>query len=579
MKTSMIIPFSGTCKHRRKALTSVLKDACAAGLHEIIVVESGTARRRFPPGVVHVTFPETPGAFCKAEAVNRGALAATGKKLWIHDADLRFTSSMKSIAARIEDQAAIMPMRHTFRLNASNTRAKINGKPCTGSGRISDVGAGSVIVDRALFLELRGFNERFTGWGCEDVEFGTRLLSLRAVARFEDVRGIHLWHPSPNRAKGRDYRHNLHRRTRAMKAWKRDQRAYTRDMPSCIPVPEWSEAYGVAALPASPQIDELLPYNQPNETSPRVALLMMSYGASSAREGATKIALDRLRRLDPMPSVYFCELTEPGQTDLRYIPSWIEPDNIISLPIGPQHAGAWQKEAVSHLLANKAIADGAEIVVFLDPDSFPVSMDWITRIETKLAENPQAIIQPWSIYSDTIADTHRNVQSYCAARAMGQPTITRAPGLAWAMTSTMWRETGGFNEYLVPGGGDCEWVLRIDPDGPMTNLPFDWPWWVEVHARMKSQAREIDFVEMEFLHVNHGAFDKRAYNRRNVSLVELGVPVLENLYIDDRGLLAIRNTPEGEAIRHCMKNKSRMLADRSMMTVVVEAIAIMENRT
>jgi glycosyltransferase involved in cell wall biosynthesis len=56
---------------------------------------------------------------------------------------------------------------------------------------------GDIGIWRRDYEAVNGFNEEFTGWGCEDDEFGVRLrkagIRIRSILRW--TRTYHLWHP------------------------------------------------------------------------------------------------------------------------------------------------------------------------------------------------------------------------------------------------------------------------------------------------------------------------------------------------------------------------------------------------
>jgi glycosyltransferase involved in cell wall biosynthesis len=56
---------------------------------------------------------------------------------------------------------------------------------------------GDIGISRSDFEAINGFNEDFTGWGCEDDEFAVRLrkagIRIRSILRW--TRTFHLWHP------------------------------------------------------------------------------------------------------------------------------------------------------------------------------------------------------------------------------------------------------------------------------------------------------------------------------------------------------------------------------------------------
>ncbi len=63
-------------------------------------------------------------------------------------------------------------------------------------------------MDAGLYLELGGHDERFRGWGEEDVEFWYRLSASTPIVRLPR-RELHLHHPPVSSEEGRLNKHLL----------------------------------------------------------------------------------------------------------------------------------------------------------------------------------------------------------------------------------------------------------------------------------------------------------------------------------------------------------------------------------
>ena len=68
-------------------------------------------------------------------------------------------------------------------------------EPIRWEHRLTDSVAGVLIVPRAAFEYVNGYDERFTGWGGEDRAFAMALDSLWGRHGRSDGYVIHLWHP------------------------------------------------------------------------------------------------------------------------------------------------------------------------------------------------------------------------------------------------------------------------------------------------------------------------------------------------------------------------------------------------
>lgn len=154
--------------------------------------------------------PSPKGPFNRAAAINAGARGAWDV-LVVADADVFVAGEQlrEAIARAYATEHFTLPYSVFCGLNKETTEAVLAGtwRPGQQGIRYRSINHVSSIlaIPRAVWDGTGGFDERFIGWGCEDVEF-----ARRAGVKHR-IEGIvwHLWHPnSPDKRRGATYRRN-----------------------------------------------------------------------------------------------------------------------------------------------------------------------------------------------------------------------------------------------------------------------------------------------------------------------------------------------------------------------------------
>lgn len=202
-KISLLIPFSSTDPVRRRSLEWLLK----YWKHEL-------------PKAQIVIGHSSSTPFCKGEALNNAAQKATGKILVILDADAYLSGSVITRCAdRILEEEAngnalwYVPYRHLYRLKEEITKDILASDPLNplrlpippipssveNNGDMAKYGhrygAMITIFSREALNTLGCFDERFKGWGGEDVCFLRALDTLYGKHKTTKNAVFHLWHP------------------------------------------------------------------------------------------------------------------------------------------------------------------------------------------------------------------------------------------------------------------------------------------------------------------------------------------------------------------------------------------------
>jgi predicted glycosyltransferase involved in capsule biosynthesis len=156
--------------------------------------------------------------FCKGEALNHAAKQATGKVLVILDADAYMSGAViERCADRIieetENHLWYVPYRHLYRLDQEISRAITESDPAdplrlssppplehVENGQSSKYGhryGAMIMMFPREALDVIGgcFDERFRGWGGEDVALLRALDTLYGKHKTTNNDILHLWHP------------------------------------------------------------------------------------------------------------------------------------------------------------------------------------------------------------------------------------------------------------------------------------------------------------------------------------------------------------------------------------------------
>lgn len=212
-KLSLLFPFSSRDATRRRNFKWLLE----------------YWRNRLPDAEIIVGKSKS-SIFCKGEALNNAMRKSTGKVIVIIDADAYFDEKvLEHCADRILEELEhgnrmwYVPYRHLYRLTAEITEEIVQSDPAyplrlscpplpehvDDSGHSSKYGcrygAMCMMFPREAYETLGCFDERFVGWGAEDVALLRALDTLWGKHKTFKSCMFHLWHPFL----GEDYRSRM----------------------------------------------------------------------------------------------------------------------------------------------------------------------------------------------------------------------------------------------------------------------------------------------------------------------------------------------------------------------------------
>ena len=204
-RVSVIIPVGGEDRlaNFQLVLNSLLHQS--EGNLEVIVLEHSPCAlygKQLPEGVVYQRFEmEIAGEeFNKSRLFNIGVEKSQAPIVMLHDADILVSKDyIETAISHLENGVeAIRPLRFLFYLTEDATTHLCAHHRLTPKLDIENVAqnsqGGSVLMLKEVYQQIGGHDERFQGWGGEDLEFLERLRT-RKLFRGGMMPAFHLWHP------------------------------------------------------------------------------------------------------------------------------------------------------------------------------------------------------------------------------------------------------------------------------------------------------------------------------------------------------------------------------------------------
>lgn len=166
--------------------------------------------------------------FSRAEAINNAAREARGNIYVVADADTIYNPAILNKAADLlQHQPWIIPYARIFMVQQASTDTLLNSGPewpirkkITVAIKRKEAKGRLLVISKKNFRKVRGFDERFQGWGGEDdaFSFAADTLCGKYYRMEEDI--YHLWHPiSSNVGHTPEYKYNAALTIRYYKAY------------------------------------------------------------------------------------------------------------------------------------------------------------------------------------------------------------------------------------------------------------------------------------------------------------------------------------------------------------------------
>lgn len=190
--------------HREKSLVKVLKSLQAQTIPtKIVLVEQDQKpylKSVVEPLVDRYVFCWSDRPFNKSWAFNVGVKQYGSPYVLLHDADIPVPEDyLEKSLEMLGERDALIPWKTIKYLDAASSATWPNGDlSVTHTYGSRGIHGGSVLVNRAFYLDIRGMDERFESWGGEDDCFYYKMTHLGNVVPYHPDNGfdlVHLYHP------------------------------------------------------------------------------------------------------------------------------------------------------------------------------------------------------------------------------------------------------------------------------------------------------------------------------------------------------------------------------------------------
>lgn len=313
------------------------------------------------------------------------------------------------------------------------------------------------------------------------------------------------------------------------------------------------------------------------------ALIIAFYGNDSTRIKALKNVLQKIRDIQLfLPKIYVVYLSFDG---VNCLDGEFEGVEIIHIAGGEKNKSLFQKES----LYNIGIEHSAEkYLAFLDCDIFSTDPLWLMKVYDMVdhyeAQKTNALIQMFENYADSRAGRYQYGNAYLRRNVQFikslQGNIPGAPGAGWATSRRILEQGGGFNQWCIPGSGDCCFVMEYTEDTSHFGYHFDYKWFCKIFRKDLGVKAILDYASSPTYHVHHGVYKHRAYKTSRYIIDHFG-DVQDFVEIDENKVLAWKDPNCG--LRHVLENKSEIYTDekafdKASMYMEVKGLPSVEER-
>jgi hypothetical protein len=266
--------------------------------------------------------------------------------------------------------------------------------------------------------------------------------------------------------------------------------------------------------------------------------IIVTYGNDKKRIRATKNAFRQLYKQSLPIHLFFIELIFDDD-DSNYSDFLRRFQNVTHhIVVGTDsNRDLWQKEALMNIGASFAV--DYKYLIFLDGDIYSKRTEWLERIRYLLSKSEYNAVQGFRLSRDT-EDERLSFMSMASIHCLDYDSdLPINPGLCWGITQKFYKSMCGFNPFFIDGGGDSGFVSEFLNND---NVEYDtflssFNWFDSIYRQNLPKA-ELQCVDVDIVHVNHGPFKKRNYNTIRYCIDKLGKPINDFVRLDANNLLA-----------------------------------------
>jgi len=192
---TILIAFFSTCKYRKNSFRFVRDYIINCRIPLVVCEQTNKDKKSFQEGSYKHFYLNIDGPFNKSKLYNFGVKNILTKHIWFLDSDVILDFS--KVIPKLNDQEFVRPFGPVYMLSEKQSISFKKGFPIN----LKEVNADShfskhsFIIRSDIFHRSKGFDEKFSGWGWEDIDFSYNKMDFCKKEVFDNVFGFHFFHP------------------------------------------------------------------------------------------------------------------------------------------------------------------------------------------------------------------------------------------------------------------------------------------------------------------------------------------------------------------------------------------------
>ena len=201
---TIIIPVYKLSGHRLRNFKFVLRNITAVGCDTIVCEQESEVSvseytASYNARYINTHIKDT-DVIHKSSLINYAVSCSTSDYIWILDAD--FYANYSAIVSYMESNECelVRPFESVIFLDNTESETLVTQAQVIVEGSYkanNQTGKFSFLVDRNLFLSVGGMDERYVGWGFQDLDFVENKLPHDVATAVVKQTGYHLYHERP----------------------------------------------------------------------------------------------------------------------------------------------------------------------------------------------------------------------------------------------------------------------------------------------------------------------------------------------------------------------------------------------
>lgn len=197
---TILIAFFSTCNYRKNSFLFVRDYIVNCGIPLVVCEQTNEDKKSFQEGSYKHFYVNIDGPFNKSKLYNFGAKNILTKHIWFLDSDIIL--DFGKVISKLNNQEFVRPFGPVYMLSEKQSTAFKKGFAIDlKQVKNTDLhfSKHSFIIRSDIFHQSKGFDEKFSGWGWEDIDFSYNKMALCRKEVFDNLCGFHFFHPPASR--------------------------------------------------------------------------------------------------------------------------------------------------------------------------------------------------------------------------------------------------------------------------------------------------------------------------------------------------------------------------------------------